>query len=408
MGTTRKAMYVDLLLGILYAVFAALRDPVVIMRGRFWAEEGTLYFQDALSGRYYDALIKPRVGYYSLFNKLAALLASAVELEWSAIVTAVCALAAQTCVAFVILRSRLFPSIPAKACALAVLLLTMPGAEVALNTINTQFFFAIGTAVILASGENGGVPLWVRRAFLIVAGLTGPVSVMLFPFFLWRAWREKSRFLAIEAGILGGCAILQAVCMAAGLRSGVRGGHFDPLLALASAVLNSLILPWTDPEIATSFALRLQTGAAGREAAVLAVLVASAAFTVLTVRIREAGWLMAASALLASLCWLGATGASWQTFAPFAGGRYSFAPNALIGLATVVVAGRETHVWRRNAALILLVIGLRNGAVDYLAHNFHGPDWQSEVKEWRRDPEKTWVALWPDPTWKLNLGRPRK
>jgi hypothetical protein len=400
---TRKALYVDLLLGLLYAVFAALRDPRVITHGRFWAEEGTLYFQDALSGRFYDGWIRPRVGYYSLFTKLAALLASSVELEWSAIVTVVCALIAQTGVAFLILRSGLFPSIPAKACALAVLLLAMPGAEVSLNSVNTQFFFAIGTAVLLASGETGGVPAWVRRAFLLMAGLTGPVSVMVFPLFLWRAWREKSRVLAIEAGILGGCALLQAVCVIVGLRTGSRTGHFDPLFALASAALNSLVLPWTDPVIAADFAASLRGGIIGRGVAILAVLSAGALFVSLTVRHRDGRWLIAAAAIYALLSWSAATGTSWQEFAPFTAGRYSFAPNVLIGLALVVVSWREPLVWRRTAALSLLAISLRNGVVDYLVRNYSGPDWQSEVREWRRDPEKTSVAIWPDPAWRLTL-----
>src|SRR4051812_38306380 len=86
-------------------IVAALRTPHLLHTGRFWAEEATVYFRDAALSTWYDALLAPRMGYFSAWNKLAA---AAVPLEWAPLATVYAALAVQLAVAWIALRSEAF------------------------------------------------------------------------------------------------------------------------------------------------------------------------------------------------------------------------------------------------------------------------------------------------------------
>ncbi len=51
----------------------SFRTPSIIMNGRFWAEEGSVYFLEAYNNSSLNVLFSSNLGYYSLFNKIVML-----------------------------------------------------------------------------------------------------------------------------------------------------------------------------------------------------------------------------------------------------------------------------------------------------------------------------------------------
>src|SRR4051812_27731353 len=177
------------------------RTPHILLVGRFWAEEGTIYFRDALLGSWADALLAPRMGYFSAWTKLATLAATAVPLEWAPLVTVYAALAVQLMVIWIVARSDAFAGPVARLLAVAVVLFAVPSAEVWLNTANSQFHFALVAAVLLVTAP-GALPAALRLGFLALAAASGPVGVSLAPLFAWRAWRQPSPLFFAEAAVI--------------------------------------------------------------------------------------------------------------------------------------------------------------------------------------------------------------
>ncbi len=396
--------------GLALAVFALLmvtRSPKIVTQGRFWAEEGKVYFKDAVSGSWFDALLAPRMGYYSAFNKLAALAASAVPLEFAPRVTVLCAGLVMLGVALFIIRCDAFPTPGAKGLGLAALLFAVPSSEVWLNTINSQFYFAVGTAILLVTAR-GRIGSDVRLAFLLLAGLTGPVSVFLVPFFLYRAWRERTGWAYAEAAVLTLCTLVQAALVLQGLTGGARAGAFAPQALAAAIAVKSLILPWFGATLAQSAASALSDGPALPRAVALAGTLLMAGLLALVVARRPpARWLALMGTALVVLSCAGALQVDpWGLVIPGIGGRYAFATNVLWGLALVAVLGAaEEARWRRFIATLMLAAFLLTGASAFWSRDplLSGPNWTHEVRAWRAGPPAAPLKIWP-PGWELTLA----
>ena len=127
---------------VLLAAFVALvwlRMPEIMHHGRFWAEEGRVYFVNAVALPWWRALFRPEVGYLNLPANVAGLCARAfVPLEDAPHVTTVIAMALQCLPAVLLITARDGWLRQPVVRAAAVLLLAEPvaGDEVWLNTIN--------------------------------------------------------------------------------------------------------------------------------------------------------------------------------------------------------------------------------------------------------------------------------
>ncbi len=396
---------------ILLAVAAFLiivRVPTLATTGRFWAEEGAIYFHDALLGSWYDALLAPRVGYFSAFNKLAALAATAVPLELAPLVTVYAAFAVQLTVLWFVAISDAFSRPSARILGMAVVLFAVPSGEVWLNTINSQFHFAAGAALLLVTSA-GAIPTPVRLGFLLLAGATGPVSAFLAPLFAWKAWRQPSRLAYAELAIIGLCALVQAWLVISGLMEGQRAGAFQ-IKALSCAMAIKLIaLPWLGAQAESMAAVLIAAGDhAGhyRIAAELAIL--GIIIVAIVIGHPVARMLAAAAMAIAVPSFVGALGADpWALVPPIVGGRYAYAPNILLGLAvlTVLISPTAAH-WRRGLALVLLANFLVQGVISYANDRwiFVGPDWRGEVETWRTNPDRTTIGIWPV-GWTISVPR---
>lgn len=136
-----------------YAAFICLRMPDVLLKGRFWAEEGNVFFVRAWTLSWHDALLAPWVGYLNIVATSVGLLArNFANMQSAPYVTTLIGLLFQLCPAVLILTIE-EPWLQRRSVLVVSLLLiaTPPASEeVWLNTLHSQFHLALCAALILS------------------------------------------------------------------------------------------------------------------------------------------------------------------------------------------------------------------------------------------------------------------
>lgn len=195
------------------------REPRIITAPQFWAEEGGRYFRLAYyfahTPEWYKGLIQIQNGYLSLWPNLATTIAAnLLPIEYAPYATTILALFVYITLIFSILwlDSNLWKSPLIKTLSVLMLILVPNTWEVWLNTINSQFVFSVLTFILLnADLDNYKVRKYLSYVTLLFCGLTGIVSILLTPIFLFKVIRERKRFQIVQAAILCFCTILQGI-----------------------------------------------------------------------------------------------------------------------------------------------------------------------------------------------------
>jgi hypothetical protein len=405
---------------LVIVVFILLRNPRLVSEGRFWAEEASYYFYVAWHGDFWSTLVQPFNGYYSFFNWIASGLAVQVPLEYAPLVTSGCALLVMLIPSVIILFAPLTIPIAGWRRCLLAFLLAFPNnnGEVWLNIINSQFWFALAVSLLLLVDLRGKRSFFFSCILVLVAGLTGPVSVILAPLFCLRAWLTKHRHHIVVAALLTAGALLQASIMYMALSGGERGTTVDHWINGTSSLMKLFLFPffqWYDPKPDDPVALeRLRWLYLIASLAVAAFMLYWAAAT----RERRGLWILAAALLVGTVSSFGAFPSAlddinYQSLRYFSGGRYHLVGNGLI-LTLLLLPLQRPRRFSSLFAALLLVIFANNALTSYLKNNQRGPNWREEVAIWRSDPDHA-MNIWPrgwtfklDPHYERNPPSGRK
>lgn len=387
--------------------YLLLRTPRALTHGYVYAEEGTVYLRYAWDAPVLRALLAPHQSYYSLYANLCTLLAArAFPLEWAALFLVWSSIAIQMLLAYTLVQCERFPGFKHKALAVAVCLSTVPTMNVALSTINAQFFLAIAAGTILISDTGR---LQTRRAcVLFFASLNGVVSCVLLPLFLLRAWQERTTVRMAQAGLLGAGTLIQVMVVLHMIRVQARTviPHSTLKFVMGAFLINGPIAQfltrWSgNIGCREMLSPRFQRwdnerwfaaeSAAGLCIAIWLWIVWKGG---LATRLLGA---MAALSLIVSLS--GALPANVQLMCG-SGGRYFFLLNAFAGLGLILLAQERTQGRTALFARILVVCLLLSGWIDagFGTRYVYVADWSQEVSLWRRDPQhKLRIApeFWP-------------
>jgi hypothetical protein len=398
-----------------YGLLVFLRYPWLLLHGRLWGEEGPVYFRTAWSGSMAAALFAPHQGYLAVWPNLSALIAGRFfPLPFAALILTWSAFLVQMLAGYLVLRCERFATLKSKLLALGVLL-AASSYEVWLNTINSQFFFMACVAVIFLSRPER---LQIRRNLVLVfAGLTGPVSASLAPFFVLRAFVRKTRAAAVQAGVLSACALVQA-----GVMLHVHAAReilFQPSAIAPVYLVRFIVRPFLSG-VTESLAQTVILGQASPFSRMSWVhtLPLSWPFILLWAILDLAfiGWLfyLTAETPDRSSWWLLLMGL-WLTLVTMygaytgtitVGGRYVFPSTVLIGFALLLATmkRRMTSV-RRVAVLTLLTCLLLSGTKDYFQYRKWAamerngmPTWETRAESWEHDPTvklPVWPKGWP-------------
>ena len=200
---TSAKFYAFMLVG--YAMAVLIRMPDILIKRRFWAEEGTVHFYTAWNKPWYDALFSVHFDNLNLTANVATVLAVyLVPLEYAPLVTIGVALLVQLCPALLLITARVewVRDRVVLTFALLLLLACNNTGEVWLTSIHTQFHLGLCTALILALPTVDGWLGAFRGGLLVLGALTGLASIPLTPLFFLRAWLDRSRARLIQGGLL--------------------------------------------------------------------------------------------------------------------------------------------------------------------------------------------------------------
>jgi hypothetical protein len=370
-----------------------------LLHGRFWAEEGAIYFAHAkLESAWFVAR---HVGYIYAFCNASAWLAARVPLEQAPLVTAWLSLAVVAAVAWAALSlpSHLLPNAGTRIAGAVLLVVGPLAVPVAwLNATNAQVYLGILALLFLFVDLRG-----IRRAtvvaiaaLLALAGLSGLYAAILSPLFVVRAVRERTRRQIVLAGVISFCALAQLVVVLNSSASGnlaAGRGSFRGLGVMTRDVAAGHLSMFLFGESITH---RLHahafttTGLLGF--ALFAVVVAMVlAFVLANVSRPEVSFLLvAAFALVEGLILFGTRGTT--------SGRYAVVPIAILIL--IVVHG-TTGRNRLSAgiATLLCVVTLVAGVPEfwksdptYTCRNC--PRWSHEVRAWQSGASDE-LTIWP-------------
>jgi hypothetical protein len=202
-----------------------------------WAEE-SLYFETFFSSPNildgFDALIYP--AYYVLISRIVGLLASLVDPENAALVTTICGLIVLSIPLMIIFfgNSKYWSTMYQKVFLSAFLIFSCSTGEIWMNSTNVGFIMPVVTFLILIDENPGGyLKRYLYGLCLFLAILTGPISLLMSPFFLYRFMQRKESIYLIYCSLFLVFGLLQVsyFFVSLGLEvtvGNIHRGIFDP------------------------------------------------------------------------------------------------------------------------------------------------------------------------------------
>jgi hypothetical protein len=393
------------------AALIVLRIPALLVDGRFWAEEGVVYFFRAWHLPFREALLAAHSGYLNLYANTVALAARhLVPLERAPQVTALAALTIQLLPAALIAGGRIpWLRHPAALClAMLATILPLGAGEVWLNSITSHFHLMLACGIILAVTPRRGPAEWLRLATLALSTLSGPGSALLGPLFLIRAVRERTRARLVQLLVFGTGAAIQAAIV---LSQPATPRHTGIVSTLTAIGINEVILPLAGQDrtrfLAYTLFQEFERGAAPWWPAVVPV-AAFGLFAFAVWRRRDATtlWLFLGGLWLA----IASFGTALVVENPnyivlWVGPRYAYAPTVLLMLALLgLAAGRSRAAWGARALAAWIWLVAVAGYTSILPAFTTGPAWREQVALWRANPAHL-MAIWPaGDVWKLLLS----
>jgi hypothetical protein len=404
---------------VAFVVLVAVRIPS-IWQGRFWAEEGTIFFSHAWHTQWYQALLFSYGGYLNLAANLGGVLARhLVPLEKACYVTSVFGLIVQTLPAAILCLSK--DRWLQKRSGLIVALLivaTLPmSQEIWLSSIGSQCHLNLCVALILSlETTRAKIPIFIY-ATLVFAGLSGPGASFLAPLFFARSRIEKSRARLLQAITLTSACALQFIFfyhpaerVVSGLGKSAQPVGIDPLLFLNICFEKHILGPFLGMQRTEALTRNWWDMAMHARLSVVPALGVLFAFLLLCYvawrsKKIESRWLITAGAILCAIANIGALGDRMFLLIAGTGERYVFAPQVLFELSLLPVVFGNSG-WLKRAATVLLCWLLIVAGAEYFstpAVFSEGPAWNAEINIWRNNPSYK-PRVWP-PFWTVDLSK---
>ena len=395
-------------------VIAISRAPYALWNGRFYAEEGSIYFPHMRNGSAW--FVARSVGYIYAFLNIATSLATHVPVERAPLVTAWLSLGLVIGVAWAALAlpSDLLPNAGARIAA-AVLLVVGPVAVpvVWLNATNAQVYLGVLAFLFLFvdTARLGRIQFVTVAVVLTLAGLSGLYAVALAPLFVALALRDRSPRRIALAVVVSACAVAQVVVVQ---HSHARGdlaqgrGSFRGFGAITRDVAAWHFGTFLFGNSIATHLFRYAHNLArialiGLGAFVIAVVLAALLASV--PRRRVAVLLVAAFVVEEVLVLFGTRRG--------AGGRYAVVPVAILVLAAVHVAATARYKLAAGIAAALCACALVAGVTTFWTGQprtlrcIDCPDWREQVRAWRSG-RTTELLIWPyggTVRWAVHLRR---
>ena len=174
-----------LLLGALLAALLLLRRPGSLLHPQFWAEDGTLFFQEAFNHGFWSTILQPASGYLHSFPRLVAGFSLLFPMEQAPLVFNLAAFVFQLMPALYLLSprmARIIPSFSAQVLAALVYIALPASYETHVNLTNSHWHLALLALCILVAQQPIDPRVQALETFMVALfSLTGPFSILFLP-----------------------------------------------------------------------------------------------------------------------------------------------------------------------------------------------------------------------------------
>jgi hypothetical protein len=382
---------------VLYTALALVKMRGYAIEGRFWAEEGTMFYADFYDRSWIDRLFYLVYRHLMLPANIVVAASMLVPMKLAPLVTTWLSFAMQSIPVVLIAawRTRLGLS-RAGVLAVVVILAGLPqAAEVWANAVNLHFHFSLVAAIIAAASTDRGYPRWTARSLLALSGLSGVPANFLAPVFLGVALVTKDRERWIHFGIIAATAALQGLLLITQSgTTGERSFSLDPrdywLPIVAQQVLSPLFGMRLGDALATILRRVLDNEAWPFVLAVMCSIPIGLLFVAAWRERSRTFWtLLAASLTLALMSIVASLGEKIELISAAGHGRYFYVPDVLLAILLFSAFGKVRYASVRLVLAVLLV-----GSLVRVPSRAVGPAWTAAYERAMAEHAAD-IDIWP-------------
>ena len=189
--------YILLITGCLFLEISRRVSQLTLPQ--FWAEDGQVWYADAYNHSFIHNLFLPDNGYLLVFERIVAQIVVVFPIRYAPLLFNVTAALAGI-VPVVLIVSKRFENLFSKQwqrLVVAFIFIGLPNSwEVSLGITNSNWKF--GCAVLLVAISNKPTTKAWRifdTAIVVISGITGPFAIFILPVLLFRAVKEKNKWI---------------------------------------------------------------------------------------------------------------------------------------------------------------------------------------------------------------------
>lgn len=395
-STKYSQKYFDFFAIATFLVLSAIKMRAYLTQGRFWAEEGAIFFSDIENSQALDGIIYIFNGHLELVTNIIVYLSTLIALESAPIVTTYVSFAVQLIPIAFIIRYREALSLTRVSTMIVIIIAAgLPQAsEIWANSINLHFHFCLLAALIAAINPNDGPQKWLSRLLLAVAGLSGIPSNFLVPVFAALAIKTRQTERFIQLSILSICAALQISLLALNhFESGPRNYLSSPLAFWLAPVAQSVISPLFGFSAGDQLihilraALNLK-GSSLLLAVFFSIPLVHLLITAIRNNLNSTSTVIFSAFALLFMSIFTAIGDKMDLVSVANGGRYFYVPNILFSIALL------SSVKKYNTLATIVIFVVVTTSLINVKKYIDGPDWKSNFSTQREKGNMTY-HIWP-------------
>lgn len=380
-----------------------------LLSGRFWAEEGHVFFRDLYGLSFFEALsyVSPRHGQYFLGINLSVYLATLVPFEYAPLVTTYFALVIQAIIVVLLLGYRDQLKINSLSlAALMVIITAIPQSdEVWASSTNMHWHMQVILVLILIVSPSTKRARWMIAVLLILCGLTSLSIVFVLPLFLAKAFLTRDKDDLNHAAIAAATSLLQLAVFFS--TPSTREVAFSPAVLFFAVANQQFVHPLLGTEAArTVVDVYTQQVADLQFVGILILMLTAIGISAVYYFLFRNGnarikWMIAAMGFIVVGNVMETLETDVGLMSPFSGTRYFYAPNVLFFTAVAAVAGEKKLILSPYLTVVASV-----GLVSLFAPQIiwspqlTGPNWRQSLERAR-----AWhlmeVEIWPSYPWRV-------
>lgn len=402
-------------------LFLFLRAPDILIQGRFWAEEGNIFYSNAYNMSPLHALFVVYGGYINLGASGATLIARYLytPLEYAPYITTFIGLFFQLIPIYILLTAKDSWLAPFHVRILATLLLLLvpESSEISLQSLHIQYHLTLACTLIVFLDSDIKYQRWFKLALLFFAPLCGLLPIVLIPLFFIQFIRERTQLRLEQLIALTFGGVIQLSFYLYNIKYNIdlnsttitRQGHMSFNELFSVIYVRDLIFPFLGHRYSQSIAImgnifhKLEAHQFSFKACILSslFLLSIIGIFIKYPKTRKALSLFITALLMVCIAIYGVIGGTIQLVNPYFTERYTFLSQALFILILLyfsVTLPRTGKIITNILIIWLLIIGSINFFQLFPeAKDGGGHIWRKELQKWRQDPNyhpKIWCSGW--------------